>query len=416
MVVKVDSLAQREQLGSTSKAPRWAIAYKFPPEERTTVLDATSWCRSAAPGGPRRSPSSSRCSSAARPSALATLHNEDQVAAKDVRPGDTVIVRKAGDVIPEVVGPVLALRPEGTEPWTFPTTCPCPLQSHARAPRGRGRHRCVEPLCPFQRDQRIIHFASRARWTSRASASAPCSCCPSAASSHDAADIYSLKDEDLLGFEGFGAISVGNLLRAIEASKDRPLPRLLVGLGIKHLGPAAADALARGFGTLDAIMAATEADLATTEGVGRRDRGVGRWRGSPRPATATMVEKLRAAGVDFGNVVVSRLPQVLAGKAVVVTGTLEGWSREEAEEAIKGRGGKSPGSVSKKTYAVVVGAEPGASKLTKAESLGVPVLDEAGFAALLETGELPGDPGRAALERSVPLRRRRGEQVQLEPR
>ena len=180
---------------------------------------------------------------------------------------------------------------------------------------------------------------------------------------------------------------MGNLLRAIEASKTRPLPRLLVGLGIKHLGPAAADALARGFGTLDAIMAAKEADLATTDGVGGViAASVVAWFGEE--GNRAMIDKLRAAGVDFGNVVVSRLAQVLAGKAVVVTGTLDGWSREEAEDAIKGRGGKSPGSVSKKTYAVVVGAEPGASKLTKAESLGVPVLDEDGFAALLETGEL----------------------------
>ncbi len=166
------------------------------------------------------------------------------------------------------------------------------------------------------------------------------------------------------------------------------MPRLLVGLGIKHLGPAAAEALARGFGTLDAIMTASEADLATAAGVGSVI-AASVVPGSPSRANRDMVEKLRAAGVDFGNVVVSRLPQNLAGKAVVVTGTLDGFSREEAEEAIKERGGKSPGSVSKKTFAVVVGAEPGASKLPKAEELGVPVLDEGGFETLLETGELP---------------------------
>ena len=206
---------------------------------------------------------------------------------------------------------------------------------------------------------------------------------------HDPADIYRLQPDDLLAFEGFGAVSVGKLLAAIDGSKDRPLPRLLVGLGIKHLGPAAAAVLARALGSLDAVMGASEADLASVEGVGPTiAASIAAWFAEPR--NREIVDKLRAAGVEFGKVEVSFLPQVLAGKAVVVTGSLDGFSRDEAEEAIKARGGKSPGSVSKKTYAVVVGAEPGASKLTKAEELGVPVLDEAGFAALLETGELPG--------------------------
>jgi DNA ligase (NAD+) len=386
VVVKVDSLAQREQLGSTSKAPRWAIAYKFPPEERTTVLTDIM----VSIGRTGRATPFARLEPVfvgGSTVGVATLHNEDQVAAKDVRPGDTVIVRKAGDVIPEVVGPVLSARPDGTEPWSFPTTCPCPLQSTLVRNPGEAEHRCVEPLCPFQRDQRIIHFASRGAMDIEGLGERTVLLLSERGLIEDAADIYTLKEDDLLGFEGFGAVSVGNLLRAIEGSKTRPLPRLLVALGIKHLGPAAADALARGFGTLDAIMAAKEADLATTDGVGGViAASVVAW--FAEDGNRAMVEKLRAAGVEFGNVVVSRLAQVLAGKAVVVTGTLEGWSREEAEEAIKGRGGKSPGSVSKKTYAVVVGAEPGASKLAKAESLGVPVLDEAGFAALLETGEL----------------------------
>ena len=175
---------------------------------------------------------------------------------------------------------------------------------------------------------------------------------------------------------------------AIEGSKSRPLPRLLTALGIKNLGPAAAEALAGAFGTLDAIMGASEADLATTEGVGPViAASITSWFADD--GNRAMVEKLRSAGVEFGRVVVSRLPQVLAGKAVVVTGTLDGLTREEAEAAIKDRGGKSPGSVSSKTFAVVAGAEPGASKLTKAEANGVPVLDEAGFRSLLQTGELP---------------------------
>jgi DNA ligase (NAD+) len=259
---------------------------------------------------------------------------------------------------------------------------------------GEAEHRCVEPECPFQRDQRIIHFASRGAMDIEGLGERTVLLLSDAGLVRDVADIYRLRAEDLLKFEGFGDVSVSNLLRATEASKSRPLPRLLVGLGVKHLGPAAAEALARGFGTLDAIMNASEADLATTAGVGGViAASVVHWFADP--AHRDMVERLRGAGVAFGNVVVSRLPQVLAGKAVVVTGTLEGWSREEAEAAIKDRGGKSPGSVSKKTYAVVVGADPGASKLSKADELGVPILDEAGFAALLASGELAEGGGGA---------------------
>jgi DNA ligase (NAD+) len=387
VVVKVDDLAQREALGVTSKAPRWAIAYKFPPEERTTVL--------------RDIQVSIGRTGRATPFAvlepvfvggstvgMATLHNEDQVRLKDVRPGDTVVVRKAGDVIPEVVGPVLTLRPPGSEPWSFPTTCPCPLASTLVRPEGEADTRCVEAACPFQRDARIIHFASRGAMDIEGLGDRTVMLLSAHGLVHDAADIYALTPEQLLGFEGFGEISVRNLLTAIAASKERPLARLLVGLGIRNLGPAAAEALARAFGTLDAIVGAGEADLATTEGVGPViARSVTAW--FAEPGNLAMVGKLRHAGVDFGRVEVSRQAQVLAGKAVVVTGSLAGYTREQAEAAIKDRGGKSPGSVSAKTYAVVVGNDPGASKVTKAEQLGVPILDEAGFVALLDRGELP---------------------------
>jgi DNA ligase (NAD+) len=386
-VVKLDELAQRELLGVTSKAPRWAIAFKFPPEERTTLL--------------RDIEVSIGRTGRATPFAMldpvfvggstvgvATLHNEDQVRLKDVRPRDTVIVRKAGDVIPEVVGPVLGLRPDDTEPWSFPTVCPCPLETPLVRLEGEADTRCIEPACPFQRDQRIIHFASRGAMDIEGLGERTVFLLSDAGLVHDPADIYRLRADDLLAFEGFGAVSVGKLLAAIEGSKERPLPRLLVALGIKHLGPAAAAVLARALGSLDAVMGASEADLASVEGVGPTiAASIAAWFAQPR--NREIVDKLRAAGVEFGKVEMSFLPQVLAGKAVVVTGSLDGFSREEAEEAIKARGGKSPGSVSKKTYAVVVGAEPGASKLTKAEELGIPVLDEAGFASLLDTGELP---------------------------
>jgi DNA ligase (NAD+) len=253
---------------------------------------------------------------------------------------------------------------------------------------GEAEHRCIEPTCPNQQFARIAHFGSRGAMDIEGLGERTVALMLDNGLVQDPGDLYSLQPEQLLGFEGFGAVSVGKLLGAIEASKTRPLPRLLVALGVRHLGPAAAEALARRFGTLDAIVNASTDELAAVEGVGRTiAESIHRW--TQAEGSHRLIEKLRAAGVDFGRVEASTLPPVLAGKAVVVTGTLDGWSREEAEQAVKARGGKSPGSVSKKTYAVVVGREPGASKLSKAEELGVPILDEAGFARLLETGTLP---------------------------
>lgn len=393
-VCKVDDLAQREVLGFTSRAPRWAIAYKFPPEERTTLL--------------RDIQVSIGRTGRATPFAvlepvfvggstvgMATLHNQDQVRLKDVRPGDTVVVRKAGDVIPEVVGPVLSLRPEALPEWHFPTHCPCPLSSELVRPEGEADTRCVEPACPFQRDQRIIYFASRGAMDIEGLGERTVFQLSDAGLVRDPADIYFLTVEQLLQLDGFARMSAEKLVSAIAESRTRPLPRVLTALGIKGLGPSASESISLAFGNLDAVMGASEADLATTEGVGPTiAASIVRW--FSQPVNREMIEKLRTAGVAFGNVEVSRLPQLLAGKAVVVTGSLEGWSRDEAEAAIKGRGGKSPGSVSKKTFAVVVGAEPGASKVTKAAELGIPVLDEAGFAELLDTGELPASAGVAA--------------------
>ena len=386
-VVKIDDLGQRELLGFTSKAPRWAIAFKFPPEERTTVL--------------RDIQVSIGRTGRATPFAvlepvfvggstvgMATLHNADQVRAKDVRPGDTVIVRKAGDVIPEVVGPVPGERPVGREPWVFPTTCPCPLGSTLVRAEGEADTRCVEPDCPYQRDARIIHFGSRGAMDIEGLGDRTVFALSDAGLVLDAAGIYGVQLDQLVSLEGFATISATNLLAAIEASKERPLPRLLVALGIKHLGPAAAEALARAFGNLDAIARASEADLATVEGVGPViAASIVRWFADARHGS--LVEGLRQAGVAFGNVQTSVLPQVLVGKAVVVTGTLDGFTREEAEAAVKERGGKSPGTVSRKTFALVVGAEPGAGKLAKAQELGVPILDDGGFRHLLTTGECP---------------------------
>ena len=388
VVVKVDDLDQRERLGFTARAPRWAIAFKFPPEERNTVLRdiQVSVGRTG-----RTTPFAvlEPVFVGGSTVSMATLHNRDQVALKDVRPGDTVVVRKAGDVIPEVVGPVLALRPAGTKPWVFPSTCPCPIGSTLVKEEDVADTRCVEPSCPFQRDQRIIYFASRGAMDIEGLGERTVFALSDAGLVGDAGDLYSLTVEQLLELDGFAEKGAQNLVDGIQKSRTRPLPKLLTALGVKHLGPAASEALAAHFGTLDAIAAASADELSAVDGVGTViAASIVSWFAVPE--NTAIIDKLRSAGVDFGRVEVSTEPQVLVGKAVVVTGTLAGYSREGAEQAIKARGGKSPGSVSAKTFAVVVGAEPGASKLAKAEQLGVPVLDEAGFEALLRTGELPG--------------------------
>ena len=387
VVIKLDDLAQRETLGFTARAPRWAIAFKFPPEERTTLLKdiqisvgrtgrVTPFAvlESVFVGGSNV--------------AMATLHNEDQVRLKDVRPGDTVTVRKAGDVIPEVVGPVLSLRPKGSQPWVFPSVCSCPMKGELTRPDGEVNMRCIEPNCPQQRDQRIIYFVSRGAMDIDGFGEQTVIQLSDAGILSDAGDIYSLTVEQLLTLEGFAQKGAEKLIVAIDGSKTRPLPKLLTALGIKHLGPSASEALAIAFGNLDDIMNATEDDLATVDGVGGViANSLISW--YSRSDNKVIIEKLRSAGVEFGNVEVSRLPQNLVGKNIVVTGTLVDFDRDGAERAIKDRGGKSPGSVSKKTFALVVGAEAGASKLTKAQELGVPILNEDQFKVVLETGELP---------------------------
>ncbi|MEO5679206.1 MAG: NAD-dependent DNA ligase LigA [Acidimicrobiales bacterium] len=385
VVVKVDSMAQRRELGSTSHAPRWAIAFKYPPEERTTVL--------------HRIVVSIGRTGRATPFAMlepvfvggstvgtATLHNEDQVRAKDVRPGDTVIVRKAGDVIPEVVGPVLALRPAGTEAWAFPSDCPV-CGTPLLRPEGEADHRCPNELCPARVAGWIQHFASRGAMDIEGLGEKRVQELIQLGLVADPADLYTIDWERMRGVEGWGEVSIRNLAAGIDASRQRPLANLLTGLNIRHLGGTMAATLAAATGHLDRIIAAPEAELAAIEGVGPTiARSVRAFFDDSR--VAPVVAKLRAAEVNLEGPQAPTHPPVLAGKAVVVTGTLDGWSREEAETAIKARGGKSPGSVSKKSLALVAGREPGAAKVAKAEELGVPVVDEAAFAKILETGLL----------------------------
>jgi len=389
VVVKVDDLALRDELGVTAKAPRWAIAFKFPPEERTTTLRAiqVSIGRTG-----RATPFAvlEPVFVGGSTVGVATLHNQDQVRAKDVRPGDVVIVRKAGDVIPEVVGPVLSERPDGLAEWHFPAECPVCGQPLVR-PEGEADHRCVNDACPARVAGAVEHFASRGAMDIEGLGEQRVQLLQQLGMARDIADVYHLDYERLAGLEGLGELSVANLRAAIEASKQRPLANLLVGLNIRHLGGAGSEALARHFGHLDRIMAATVDELAAVDGVGPIiAASVHEWFNDEH--NRALVDQLRAAGVNLEGPEVIDVPQTLEGLSVVVTGTLAGYTRDQAEEAIKARGGKSPGSVSKKTTAVVVGDAPGASKVTKATDLGVPVLDEAGFEQLLATGTLPEVP------------------------
>ncbi|MGH9189552.1 MAG: NAD-dependent DNA ligase LigA [Acidimicrobiales bacterium] len=384
VVVKVDDLAQRSELGSTSKSPRWAIAYKFPPEEATTRLEeimvsigrtgkATPFARL----DPVRVSGSTV--------SLATLHNEDQVRAKDVRPGDMVVVRKAGDVIPEVVAPVLSKRPPSLAEWHFPTECPICGAPLVRT-EGESDTFCTNAECPGQHHQRIVHFASRGAMDIEGMGEQRVRQLIEAGLVGDVGDIYSLDHDGLIGLEGFAEISVRNLLAAVEASKSRPLANLLVGLGIRHLGGRGAEVMAYACGHLDRILAASEEELAAVEGVGPViARSVAQF--FALAPNREVVDKLRVAGVNLaGATDRPDVPATLTGCSVVVTGTLATMSRDKAVEEVKARGGSSPGSVSKRTTYVVAGAEPGAAKLGKAEALGVPVLDEDAFLRLLATG------------------------------
>ncbi|HEY3833522.1 MAG TPA: NAD-dependent DNA ligase LigA [Acidimicrobiia bacterium] len=382
-VVKVDRLDQRAEMGFTSKAPRWAIAYKFPPEERTTLL--------------RDIHVSIGRTGRATPFAMlepvfvggvtvstATLHNEDEVARRDVRPGDTVVVRRAGDVIPEVAGPVPGKRPKRSKPWVFPSECPDCGQPLVRA-EGEANHRCVNLDCPARQWSRIVFFASRGAMDIEGMGDERVGQLVDAGLIVDAADIYSLTPEALAAMPRLGDKSANALVDAIAGSKERPLARLLVGLGIKHVGPSAAQALERALGSVDAIATASLEELVAIDGVGPIiAESLVSWFEDER--NRAFIEKLRAAGVNFAAPERADAgPQhapTMAGLTFVLTGSMEAHTREEAAAEIEARGGKVTNSVSKKTSYVVAGESPG-SKLAKAESLGVEVLDEAAFEALL---------------------------------
>ncbi len=383
VVVKIDQISLQRRLGSTSKAPRWATAFKYPPEEVTTKLRDISVnvgrTGRVTPFGylePVRVSGSTV--------GVATLHNADEVRRKGVLIGDTVVVRKAGDVIPEIVGPVVALR-QGTErEFAMPAECPECGTTLVR-PEGEVDVRCPNTVsCPAQRRESIFHFAGRGALDIDGLGYETGIALIERGAVRDVGDLFSLEVASFAGLEGFGEKKTTKILDGIEAARQRPIWRLLVGLSIRHVGPTAAQALGREFRSIDAIAAATPAELATVDGVGPTvAQAVAEWFADERHRD--IVERIRAGGASMADATARQGPRPLDGVSVVITGALTGYSRDSAIEAVQHRGGKVSGSVSKKTSFVVVGDSPG-TKYDRAVALGVPVLDEAGLAVLLGDG------------------------------
>ncbi len=384
-VIKVDSRADQHELGATSKFPRWAIAYKFPAEEQTTRLKniEVSVGRTGAitpfavldpvrVGGVTIS--------------MATLHNESEIERKDLMIGDMVVVRRAGEVIPEVVAPIPSLR-DGTQlRFVMPTDCPACRGPVSRA-EGEAVARCLNADCPAQQLGRIVHFASRAAMDIAHLGERTATELLERQLVDDLADVFYLTPEKVAAIPGFKEKSVQNLLGAIEAAKHRTIDKLVFGFGIRHVGATAARLLADEFGSIEAIAEASFEQLSGVSGVGEViGRSVREY--FDRPQSRAILEKLRLAGVRMSAArAAGKGP--LTGKTFVITGTLERYSRDEAKACIEARGGKVTASLSKNTDYLVVGSSPG-SKFEKAAKLGVATLDEAGLAALLGVGAPDG--------------------------
>ncbi len=397
VVIKVDDVSLQRRLGSTSRAPRWAIAYKYPPEEVNAKLLAievnTGRTGRVTPFGVME-PTRVAGSTVER----ATLHNGHEVKRKDVRPGDTVILRKAGDVIPEIVGPVLPLRPEGLAEWVMPTTCPSCGTELVQQKEGDKDLRCPNHRkCPAQLLDRVFHVAGRGAFDIEGLGSEAAWALLDAGVIEDEGDVFDLDEAKLLRAplftrapkkgEGDQPVLSANgqrLLDNLAAAKDRPLWRVIVGLSIRHVGPTAARALATEFGSMAEIESADLERLSAAEGVGPTiAEAVVEW--FAVDWHRVILDKWRRADVTMEDERDESTPRTLEGMSIVVTGSLDAFSRDQAKEAILARGGKAASSVSKKTDFVVVGDAPG-SKHDKAVQLKVPVLDEDGFRVLLSDG------------------------------
>ena len=381
VVIKVASLAEQSELGQISRAPRWAIAYKFPPEEyETQVLDIHVQVGRTGAVTPVAilEPTLVAGSTVRR----ATLHNEDEVARKDVRIGDTVLLRKAGDVIPEIVRVLIEKRPKGASAWQMPEQCPACDTLLVREP-GEVVRRCLNPLCPAQRRESLLHFASRGAMNIEGLGPAIIDQLLDLGYATESADLFKLTAGQLLTLDGFAERSAAKLLESIAARKRVPLARFINALGIRHVGEHTADTLAVHFGSIDALAAAKEEDLLGVEGIGAVvAEHVASWFASAEGRE--VLQHLRSVGVDPERAAGGGGPW--SGQTWVITGSLEGMSRTDAEARIKALGGNPSSSVSRKTHAVVAGASPG-SKLEKAQRLDVRVLDEAAFLAELNSAE-----------------------------
>lgn len=398
VVVKVDSFDGQAALGFTARAPRWAIAFKFPPEEKRTVLreirvqvGRTGVLTPVAEFDPVLVAGSTI--------ARATLHNIDEVRRKNVRVGDTIVVHKAGDVIPEVVGPVLELRPEGSVDWEMPSACPSCGSSVIRE-EGEVAYRCVSIDCPAQATERLIHWGSRNAMDIDGLGDEIVSRMVEQGLLTDVADFYDKLTEEALSEVSCGRqtvdgddIVVGKtiatkVMAQVNESRDRGLARVLFGLGIRHVGANVARALATHFRSMQALMTAAPEDIAAIDGVGPKIAASVHEFFSIKKNVA-VVERLREAGVVLEEEVEEPdAPQTLAGLTFVLTGTLQNYKRTEAAKLLEAMGAKCAGSVSKKTSYVIAGEAAG-SKLTKAEQLGVPVLDESALVQILTTGQVP---------------------------
>ncbi|MGH9347657.1 MAG: NAD-dependent DNA ligase LigA [Vicinamibacterales bacterium] len=399
VVVKVDAMALRERLGSTSKFPRWAIAFKFPAEQKTTRLkkiDVNVGRTGAVTPYAELEP----VVLAGTTVSMATLHNADDVARKDLRERDTVIVEKGGDVIPKVVAPVLSLRPADSRPWVMPTTCKiCGSQLHR--PDGEVVWRCENTSCPAKLRRGLEHFASRSAMNIEGLGESLIAQLLETGLVKDYADLYALTADELAGLTSvtlrgdgkeivrrFGQKNAEKVVGQIERSRTNELWRLIYGLGIRHVGERAAQVLSRAFPSMEALAAATPEQLQTTDEIGPvLAESVRSWLDEPR--NRALVERLRAAGVRMEVPPDQRAQPAaegpLMGRTYVITGTLASMSRSEATAAIERLGGKVASAVSRKTSGVIVGAEAG-SKADKARELGVPMLDETAFRELIHAG------------------------------
>ena len=377
-VVKVNDLSQRTVLGSTAKFPRWAAAYKYPPEQKPSkVVDIVVQVGRTGVLTPKAVVEPVRL--AGTTVTNATLHNQDFIAEKDIRIGDTVLVQKAGEIIPEIVAVLKDRRPEGTEPYLLPTVCPVCGAPVARDEDG-AHIRCTGAECPAQLLRHLTHFASRDAMDIEGLGPAVVEGLVNAGLVKGPGDLYALKAEDVANLERMGKKSADNLIAAIERSKENDLSRLLFAFGIRQVGQKAGQVLARQFGSLDALMAADVETLTAVPDIGGiTAQSIVDWFRSEQ--SRHLIETLRAAGVNFESHA-APVGDALAGKTFVLTGTLEQFTRDEAKAMIEAQGGKVSGSVSKKTGYVVAGEAAG-SKLRKAQELGIPVLSESDLLTML---------------------------------